>query len=172
MTYRQTLAFPTLAPHETHGPAQSYLEWLAHKGYVAAPGIEKDAEILYAPGPALSDHYLGMDSGLVIVQQRNVFHSDGGFTLICPRCGWDNAREGEYAWGDAVDEWFAGNDDASHMCDGCGYEARIVDWPFDPEWAFAHLGFEFRGWPSLTRNFIAQAEKLVGAPARLVHFND
>lgn len=178
--FYQTLAFQTLKPNETEAVAGRLLDWLLAEGYIL-PGLSDcvlSADIGYPPGPNApratempDDRQLFelRTNGLVIMRERTVFNSDGVPELICPKCGWDNGREETNAWVDAVSAWHDGDDEAALMCDGCGYEAPIKDWPFEPAWAFGHLGFQFHNWNPFAQDFLQQAERAAGAPIILVY---
>ena len=75
--------------------------------------------------------------------------------MTCPRCGRATAADGDLParLGAAIDRWHQ-TGSAGVACAAC-VPLPAWDWS-DDAFAFAHLGFEFWGWPTLSREFRAR----------------
>ncbi|HEV3117698.1 MAG TPA: hypothetical protein VGY58_11625 [Gemmataceae bacterium] len=100
-------------------------------------------------------------NGVEEVVGRTVFHNQGaGLDVVrCPLC---LANQLEEDWGDAVGRWYDGDDCAPLPCRHCNESSPIVEWTFDPPWAFGNLGFKFWEWPPLKRRFVDEIKGLLG----------
>lgn len=99
-------------------------------------------------------------NGMDVVIGRTVFHNGGlGVdAVLCPACG---ANQVDGDWADAVDRWYAGDDDAPLACGACRAEIPLTRWVFGPPWGFASLGFKFWNWPPLKLEFVDRVSKVL-----------
>jgi|SRR5579863_8200149 len=70
---------------------------------------------------------------MVVVIGREVFHNgDVGVDAVrCPLCG---ANQVKSDWGEAIDRWSDGDDDALLMCNACSAVSPLTRWLFEPAW--------------------------------------
>ena len=71
-------------------------------------------------------------------------------------------------FGDHVQDWFDGDDDAHLWRAACGHGEPLSSWDGPRPWAFGHLGLTFWNWPPLLPEFIRSLEESIGHRARLV----
>ena len=106
-------------------------------------------------------------NGMDVVIGRTVFHNGGlGLeAMLCPACG---ANQVAGDWGDAVDRWYAGDDNAPLACRACRAESPLTRWVFEPPWGFANLGFAFWNWPLLKPEFVERVSNILQHKVLLV----
>lgn len=149
--------------------ASRILDWLIERKIVMASSCPNTG--LYPPGAQAQGHDSGIEyCGVQLVQERTVFHAgDNGLDgFACPSCRQVAAVEA-IAWDDAVDSWFAGQDDVTLSCPACGHASCLHDWQFLPmAWAFGNLGVGFCNWwpdEALSQALLAE----LGPDVRQVH---
>jgi hypothetical protein len=100
-------------------------------------------------------------NGVEEVVGRTVFHNFGaGLDVVrCPVC---LANQVKADWGDAVGTWYQGDNLAAFRCPSCNESSPIIEWTFDPPWAFGNLGFNFWNWPPMKRGFIDRLSGILG----------
>jgi hypothetical protein len=122
----------------------------------------------HRPGPSCKEALEQPDSGafldletngLAIEVGRTVFFTVGG-ELTCRACG--AHVETEDGWGEAVDAWYAGDDDVMFACPECGQPERLTEWSGSFPWGFGNLGFTFWNWPPLSARFVQEVTKQLG----------
>lgn len=106
-------------------------------------------------------------NGVEVQIGHQVFYSNWLDEINCPNCG-TNIHELE--WGDALSEWCdeSGNDKID--CPQCGKSNSIVDYIFEPTWAFGELGFTFWNWgDDFNKDFINDIQELTGKKVKTVY---
>jgi hypothetical protein len=167
-----------IAKPETQSLAERVINWLKQKQIIQK---EKTDCVLgdnmgYAPGENFKTAIDGDDcgvpefktNGLEIVTQREVFHNgqNGIDSVTCPNCNF-NIMDSD--WGELVSEWFNDTGRDKITCTTCNNIYSIVDYKFDPPWAFGDVGFTFWNWPSLTDDFIEEFKTVIGKPVTVVY---
>ena len=119
----------------------------------------------YPPGPASDSvvqepqrysHYKTLKTnGVQVIAKRTFFYGWTDFPIQCPKCGADH-KSHHYVWGDAVDQWYHGDDGALLRCTACGNATRVTEWEYRGQVAFGDLGFTFWNWPVLREDFVAE----------------
>ena len=107
-------------------------------------------------------------NGMAVVIGREVFHNGGlGVDGVrCPLCG---VNQVESDWGEAINRWSDGDDDALLMCNACYADSPLTLWVFEPAWGFACLGFTFWNWPPLKPEFVQQVSGILRHEVLLVY---
>jgi predicted RNA-binding Zn-ribbon protein involved in translation (DUF1610 family) len=98
--------------------------------------------------------------------QRTIFSSNGIDKINCPKCG-NNIIDSD--WGAAVDESIKESDGNKIECPNCGETNIVVDYVFNPPWAFGEFGLTFRNWPPFEDQFIEQIEADIGKIVKVIH---
>lgn len=175
--YFQSVVFPDVSAADARSLGGEILAFLIASGVVLRePGREPHvAAGGHPPGPRAHehtepdfDHTRGLKNDVVeVVTGREVFHAGGNAIEACDGCGvrFDPGRD----FGDRVQEWVDGDDDASWRCPSCGRSERLPDWDGPWAWGFCHLGVTFWNWPPLLPEFVRSLEEVAGHKARVVH---
>jgi hypothetical protein len=149
-----------------------YRRWLSSIGSNHASERVNDPKVVYPPGPSVSKACKVDLSGLFynwleVDIERQVFTAgEHGFGIFCPSCTADQTETGR-KWGDAISDWYEGGD-GKFSCAACGIEAPVVQWTFDPVWAFGNLGFRFCDWV-LEPAFILAFQEKLGNESKVVY---
>jgi hypothetical protein len=179
-TFR-TIVEPSASPQDAPALAKKVIHYLIERRIIRP---ERKSEGGYPPGDNVAEalatwtprdrpgHPLPLEeilhdllrwsnNGVEEVVGRTVFHNFGaGLDVVrCPVCVGNHVKAN---WGDAIDQWYAGDDLAPFQCPGCTEISPIIEWTFDPPWAFGHLGFTFWQWPPMKRAFIDQIAGILG----------
>lgn len=174
--YFQVVAFPDVSATEAAELAETLVANLVARGVVLAEPRRDELAPGYPPGPRAHEHTepdFGitrelLHNGLQVDTKRSVFHAGGnGIELTCGKCGLE--FEPDPTFGDRVQEWFDGDDDASLSCPSCGHRERLSSWDGPWPWAFGYLGLTFWNWPPLLPELIRSLEESIGHRARVVH---
>lgn len=133
----------------------------ASKGYAPAENYQK----------ALAKSTLNFMNlkinGVRLITEKRVFDNGGnGLEEVnCPNCGTNNI---ETNWGDLLENWFSGVSFQKFKCKNCGTENLVTDFEFKPTWAFGNFGIVFWNWSTLSPNFIAELENIIGTKLKIV----
>ena len=107
-------------------------------------------------------------NGLALLTEKQVFDngSHGVEAVSCPNCGHNII---DMNWGDLINEWQNETGEDKIICQNCQSTNSIVDYKFDPAWAFGYLGFTFWNWPPFKESFIRDFETLTGKSMVIVY---
>lgn len=163
---------------QTEAPqvAEAMLAFLIERQVILPDRIDNvmDAEEGYPPGPQYqqavqqdppSDLRKQTTNGVEVSLGRNVFWADEPTAVQCPHCGHNMVKR---KWEKAIDAWYrqAGGDQLT--CDHCGKSSSVVEYEFEPTWAFGEVGLTFWNWPPLHPGFLSQMSQQLGRPLRVV----
>jgi hypothetical protein len=151
----------TLGKEGGHPPGENVAEALAE-------GTMPDTDGKPLSSAAIAQKLISWGcNGVEAVSGRTIFHNFGaGLQAVrCPLC---LGNQVDVKLGEPFARWQRGDDLAPQQCQVCNESSPIVEWLFDPPWAFGHLGFEFWNWPPLKRRFVQQICDILGHKVRMV----
>jgi hypothetical protein len=97
---------------------------------------------------------------------RNVFWTNEIDAIKCPNCMTDIIT---LDWGQAIDEWTNDTGNDKIQCPDCGNAHSIVDFNFEPAWAFGQLGLTFWNWPAFKDEFLEDIQAAMGKKVKVIY---
>ncbi|MDR3669025.1 MAG: hypothetical protein P4L35_19520 [Ignavibacteriaceae bacterium] len=163
---------------EVSSTAEKVIDWLLSQKIIKDPKTDcvLGSNDGYPPGDNYNsilnsyDHdLLGLrTNGLDVIRTREVFHNGGNGldSICCPTCSTNIIGSD---WGILIDEWYNETGKDTVTCLECKAVHSIIDYKFDPTWAFGNVGFTFWNWPSFTNQFINDLEIITRKSMAIVY---
>ena len=127
----------------------------------------------YCPGDNYNEILLD-DNGLLnlitnglelTIGERTVFWANDIQEIKCPNC---NTNIIDLDWGQKIEEWTSNTGDDEIECPNCKKVNSIVDFVFEPAWAFGELGLTFWNWGTFKESFFAELESITGKKMKII----